>query len=246
MTDTLTASPGAASPPGPNLLARIIGVFFSPEETFRAVVSRPRWLGVMAMTLAIGAASQYVILSSPDLQDAIIDQQVRAMESRGGASDQQVAGIERSVSLMPGIYAGATFVLGPVFVAAIAGILVGIFTTLMGGQGTFKQMYAVLAHSGVISTLSGVFSAALVASGVPPTGVRPPGANLGVFVPMLEDTSFVSVMFRTIDLFLLWWLIVLAIGIGVLYKRRPGGIATTLIGIYVIIALIVATFASGS
>jgi len=242
LADTLTASPA----PGPNLLARIVGVFFSPENTFRAVVARPRWLGVMAITLVIGAACQYVILSSPELQDAIIDQQVRAMNSQGAASEQQIAGVERFIGMLPVIYAVATFVLGPLFVAAIAGILVGIFTTLMGGQGTFKQMYAVLTHSGVISTLSGVFSAALVVAGVPPVGVRPPGANLGIFVPMLEETSFVYLFLQTLDIFLLWWLVVLAIGIGVLYKRRPGGIATTLIGIYVVIALLVATFASGS
>jgi hypothetical protein len=63
---------------------------------------------------------------------------------------------------------------------------------------------------------------------------------------MLEDTAFVSVLLRTLDIFLLWWLVVLAIGIGVLYKRRPGGIATSLIGVYVVIALLVATFTSGS
>ena len=247
MTDTLTSSRETASAPQPGLLARIVGVFFSPEETFRSVVARPRWLGVMAITLVIGAACQYVILSSPELQDAIIDQQVRAMNSQGGgATEAQIAGIERFIGMLPVIYTVATFILGPLFVAAIAGILVGVFTTLMGGQGTFKQMYSVLTHSGVISMLSGVFSAALVLSGVPPTGVRPPGANLGIFVPMLEDTAFVSVMLRTLDIFLLWWLVVLAIGIGVMYKRRPGGIATSLIGVYVVIALLVATFTSGS
>jgi hypothetical protein len=63
---------------------------------------------------------------------------------------------------------------------------------------------------------------------------------------MLEENSFLLLMLQSIDLFLIWWLIVLAIGISVLYKRRPGGIATTLIGIYVVIAMIIGTFSSGS
>ena len=244
MTDTLTATP--ASAPGPNLLMRMIGMYLSPQETFHAVAARPRWLGVMVITLAISAASQYVVFSSPDLQDAVIDQQIRAMDSAGGASDQQIATVERFVGLMPQIYTGVTLVFGPVIVAAIAGILVGIFTTLMGGQGTFKQMYAVLAHAGVISMLAAVLSAVLMASGVPPTGVRPPGANLGVFVPMFEETSFITVFLQSIDLILVWWLVVLAIGIGVVYKRRTGGIATSLLGVYLVIPLLIATFASGS
>ena len=239
MVEVATA-PAASAAPDPNLAARILGIYFSPHDTFRAVVARPRWFGVMLITLVIGAACQYVIMSSPELQDAMIDQQIRRMESGGtAASDQQIAGIERMMGLLPQIYPVATFVIGPLFVAAIAGIFVGIFTTLMGGQGTFKQMFAVLTHSGLISMLSGIFSAALVAAGVPPSGVRPPGANLGIFLPMLEEGTFLLGMLQTIDLFLIWWLVVLAIGVGVLYKRRPGGIATTLIAIYVGIAMIV-------
>jgi hypothetical protein len=229
-----------------NLAARISGMFFSPHDAFQAIVARPRWLGVMAITTVVSAGCWYLIMSSPELQEAMLNQQIRAMNSSGGgASEQQIAGVERFFSLMPQIYAVAMFFIGPLFVAAIAGIFVGIFTTLMGGQGTFKQMFAVVAHSGVISMLSGIFSAALTVSGVPPSGVRPPGANLGVFVPMLEEGTFLLTTLQSIDLILIWWLIVLAIGVAVLYKRRPGGIATTLIGIYLVIALIVG-FASSS
>ena len=245
MTDTATA-PAASTGPDLNLASRIAGMFFSPGDTFRAIVARPRWLGVMAITLAISAACQYVIWSSPELQEAMIDQQIRAMDSRGsGATDQQIAGVERFASLLPQIYVAATIFLGPLVAAAIAGIFVGVFTTLMGGQGTFRQMFAVLAHAGAISTLAAIFSAALIAAGIPPSGIRPPGANLGVFVPMLEDGTFLLTTLQSIDLILIWWLIVLAIGVAVLYKRRPGGIAATLIGIYLVIALIIG-FASSS
>ena len=60
MADTTTAQP--ASQPG--LFARIIGVLTSPRQTFAAVAARPRWLGVMAITLTVAAACQYLILSS--------------------------------------------------------------------------------------------------------------------------------------------------------------------------------------
>ena len=227
--------------------ARIAGVIFSPRETFAAVAARPRWLGVTVITLTIVAASYYVILSSPEMQQGIVDQQVNAMESRGSVvSDEQFAGIERFISYLPMIYVAVIVILGPLFSAAIAGIVMWIFTAMMGGSGTFRQVFAVMAHAGVISTLSAVFVAGMILAGVKPQGVRPPGANLGVFLPMLEDTSFLFVMLRTIDLFLLWWMVTLATGLSVLYKRKTGPIATTFIGIYVVIALAVAFFTSGS
>jgi hypothetical protein len=181
------------------------------------------------------------------MQDAIIDQQVRAIESRGNAvSDEQLANMERFIGYLPVGYAVGVFVLGPLFGAAVAGIITGIFTTLMGGNGTFKQVFAVMNHAGIIPAFSALFVAGMLAVGAKPVGVRPPGANLGVFLPMLEETSFLAVMLRSIDMFLLWWMIVLAIGLGVLYKRRTGPIATTFIGLYVVIALLIAVFTSGS
>jgi Yip1-like protein len=247
VTDVASVSDSVQNKPDPGLVARLIGVLFSPKETFATVVARPRWLAVMVVTLVMSSAAYYVILSSQDMQDAIVDQQVRAMESRGNAvSDQQIANIERFIGYLPVGYAVGIFVLGPLLGAAIAGIVTGIFTTLMGGNGTFKQVFAVMNHAGFIPAISALFIAGMLAVGAKPIGARPPGANLGVFLPMLEETSFLAVLLRSIDMFLLWWMVVLAIGLGVLYKRRTGPIATTFIGLYIVIALLIATFTSGS
>jgi Yip1 domain len=247
VTDVASVSDSVQNKPTPGLVARLVGVLLSPRDTFGAIAAKPRWLGVMLITMAMSSAAYYVILSSQDMQDAIVDQQVRTMESRGNAvSDEQVANIERFIGYLPVGYAVGIFVLGPLFGAAIAGIVTGIFTTLMGGNGTFKQVFAVMSHAGFIPAISALFIAGMLAAGVKPVGVRPPGANLGVFLPMLEDTSFLAVMLRSIDMFLLWWMVVLAIGLGVLYKRRTGPIATTFIGLYVVIALLIAVFTSGS
>jgi hypothetical protein len=249
VTDIVSASDqsqGKASP-SPGLFARVIGVLLSPRETYAAVADRPRWLGVMVITIALTALAYYVILSSPVMQDAIIDQQIRGIESSGGTvSDQQLATTETFIGYLPVIYACAAIVIGPLVGAAIAGIMMWIFTTLMGGNATFKQVFAVMNHAGVVSMLSPLLAAAMIAGGVEPNGVRPPGANLGVFVPMLEETSFVVVLLSAIDLILVWWLVSLAIGLGVLYKRRTGPIATSFLGLYALIALLIAFVSSGS
>src|SRR4029453_11621361 len=148
VTDLASVSDNVQSKPGPGLLARIVGVLLSPRETFASIASRPRWLGVMLVTMVMSSAAYYVILSSQDMQDAIVDQQVRAMESRGNVvSDQQIANIERLIGYLQVGYAVGIFVLGPLFGAAIAGIVTGIFTTLMGGNARFKQVSAVMSHA---------------------------------------------------------------------------------------------------
>ena len=238
MVDTTTAQPSAQ----PGLLARMFGVLTSPGETFAAVAARPHWVGVMAITLAITATCQYVILSSPEMQEAMIEQATR----NPNTSDAQVAATEQFIPRLPAIFAGATLFLGPLFSAIVAGILLMIFSTLMGGAATFKQVYSVVAHSGVVSSLSGLLSAGLIMIGAPPTGPNPPGANLGIFVPMLDETSFVTQFLSAIDLVLVWWVVTLSIGLAVLYKRRTGGIAITLLCLYVLFALVIGYARSGS
>ena len=184
MADTTTAQPSSQ----PGLLARMIGVLTSPRETFAAVVARPRWLGVMVITILVAAACQYLILSSPDMQEAMIAQATR----NPNISDAQVAATEQFIPRLPAIFAGAVLFLGPLVSVIVSGILLMIFSTLMGGAATFKQVYAVVAHAGVVSMLSGLLSAGLITIGAPPTGPNPPGANLGIFVPMLDETSFVD------------------------------------------------------
>ena len=64
--------------------------------------------------------------------------------------------------------------------------------------------------------------------------------NLAVFLPFLDENSFPARLLGSIDLFVIWWSISLAIGLGVLYRKRTGPIATTLLVIYVTIGLVIA------
>jgi len=73
-----------------------------------------------------------------------------------------------------------------------------------------------------------------------PTTPSPLDTNLAVFLPFLDDASFAARFLGTIDLFWSWWIISLSIGLGVLYKRRTGPIATALMSVYIVIALVIA------
>lgn len=224
------------------LVARIVGVLLSPRATYAAVAAKPRSFGVLAVVLAIIGVAQGVFLSSEVGQQLVLDQQIRAMEAFGMTIsdqlyDQMEQGMKRAAITGP----ITQVIFWPIALAIEAGILLVIFSLLMGGAATFKYVYAVVAHSSVIVALQQVFSIALsYASG------KMAGANLGVFVPMLDERNFVTLFLESIDLFFVWATISLAIGLGVLYRRRTGPIATTMLGLYVVIALVITLFRSGS
>jgi hypothetical protein len=64
--------------------------------------------------------------------------------------------------------------------------------------------------------------------------------NLSVFLPFLEEGSVLARFAGMIDIFLIWWLVVLAIGFAVLYRRKSGPIFASFAGVYVAIAAVIA------
>ena len=95
-------------------------------------------------------------------------------------TDQMEQGLKRAA--ITGPISQAIFL--PIVMAIEAGILVVIFSLLMGGAATFKHVFAVVTHSSVIVALQQIFSMTLsYVSG------KAASANLGIFVPMLEETA---------------------------------------------------------
>lgn len=241
MTDTMT-SQSPATQPNPGLLTRLIGVIFSPRETFAAVVARPKWLGSVVVVGLLMGVAQFALLSTDVGKELALDQQISTVEAFGvKISDEQYAQMERSMDNARYTTPIFTMIAIPLFMTISAGILHVMFGLIGGGNGTYKQVYAISAHGSIISALQLMFTTIVtLAAG------RSAGANLSVFAPTLEETSFIYRFLSTIDLFYVWSTFITAVGLSVLYKRRTGSIAMILFAIYLVVALIIAYVRSGS
>jgi hypothetical protein len=237
----MAPGPAAAANGPKSLPARIVGVFTSPRATFADVAARPRWFGVLAFVVVVGAAATFLFLSTEIGKQALFDQQLRMVESFGGKlNDAAYARMEAGLAWAPYTGAIGQAVTVPVLGLIIAGIAIGVFNAILGGDATFKQVFAIVAHSGIIITLSQLFGLPLGYARETLSGAT----NLGVFLPFLDESSFLARFFGSIDLFQIWWIMILAIGFGVLYRKRTGPIATTMLIVYVSIGLVIATIKS--
>jgi hypothetical protein len=220
-----------------SLAARLIGVIFSPGDTFRSIVAHPAWLGAMLVVVITVAAANFALLSTDVGQQALLDQQIRSSEAWGRTvTDQQQAQMERMLPMMRFITAGSIIVAAPIVTFALAGLLLAVFNTALGGEATYRQMLAVNTHAGAITVISVLFTMPLNYARESLSGAT----NLAVFAPFLEEGSLAARFLGLIDLFLVWWVVVLAVGLAVLYKRRTGPVALWLLGAYVGIAAIIA------
>jgi len=238
---TATAAAAGSTPAPKSLPARIIGILVSPKETFQSIVASPKWLGVLATTTLAAAVFTALPLTTEAGRQAAIDKQVQTMQSIGmQVNDDMYSRMEKQSAIMPYTTGGSILVFSPIVATIFAGILFAIFNAALGGEASFKQVFSVLVHAGVISTLGAVFGGTLNYFRQRMDSVT----TLGSLVPMLPEKSFIVNFLSAIDLFLIWWLIVLAIGVAVLYRRRTQPIAFALLSIYALIAVVIAVVKS--
>ncbi len=237
----MSEAPATSSPlaerPGLSLPARVWGILTSPRETFADVVARPRWFGMMLVAILVTVVCTGGFLMTAVGQQAYLDNQIESTK-RWVGEVSEVAGMERMLPYAAPISAVSVAIIMPIMWLVMSGILFAVFSAALGGTATFKQVFAVMVHSSAISVVQQLFV-------MPLNYVRESmssATNLAVFLPMLDEGSFLAKFLGTIDLFLVWWVVVLSIGLGVLFKRKTGPIATGLFVVYGIIAVIVAAF----
>ena len=241
MTDTVAAQ-SPAIPAPQSLPARALGVLMSPRAAYAGVAARPRWFGALALVVVVSMACVFTFLSTDVGKDALLDQQSRQVEAFSGhpMTDAQYDRMQQMLPYSKYFAAGAQLVTLPLSALIVAGLCFAVFTALLGGDGTFKQTFSVVVHSGMVLGLAQLFM-------TPLNYVRQTmssATSLVVFAPFLDDASFAARVLGSIDLFVLWWAISLAIGLGVLYRKRTGPIAITLIVVYVTIGIVIAAFKS--
>jgi hypothetical protein len=237
-----TTAPAAGPAPAPkNLIARFVGIIVSPKETFQTLVPAPRWFAMLALSTVLVAVFTTLPLTTPAGKQAALEQQVQQRQAFGlQTSDEAYAQMERMQRVMPYIAGGGVLVVSPIIVAIFAGILFAIFNAALGGEASFKQVVSIVVHAGVISTASAVLSGAVNYF----SGRVGSVTNVGALLPMLPEKSFLANLLGAVDVFLIWWIVVLAIGLGVLYKRRTQPIAISLLAVYAVITLGIAAFKS--
>jgi hypothetical protein len=224
-----------------NVFSRFVGIITAPRATFESVVAHPKWLGMYLLTATIIAFGAALPMTTDAGKQAALDQQVSSMESFGmQVSDEMYEQMRRRTAFLPYQTAGS-IVIGSIVIALLtAAILWAIFNAAMGGDASYKKILTVLIHAGVISALGQLFTGPINYL----RGSVTSATSLGALLPMLDDQSFAGRLAGMLDIFIIWWLLVLAIGLAVLYRRRTQPIFMTLFGIYAVIIVAIAAIMS--
>jgi len=219
-----------------SLAARMYGVVRRPRATFAAILRAPSWAPVLVATTAITFACAWGFLNTGVGRQALVDQWERTSTAFGRAVDdagyaQMQATADRGE--MRALYAaGTALAYGPALVFAVAALIF----LFVKPRHSFSQVVAVVAYAGVILALRQIVA-------TPIQYVRESIASpttLVQFFGALDEASPLARFLGVIDLFVVWWIVVLAIGVSLLYQRSTRRVALAITGAYVVLALLAA------
>jgi Yip1 domain len=235
MSDSGAATVPAPSRPG--LLARCAGVLVSPRRTLVGVAARPDWVGVLLLTSLIATLCAGGFRLTAVGRQATLDQQVRTVESFGRhLTDAQYGTLQRLDRYAAPMAAAQGLVGTPLSVFVVAVLLYAFFNARAGRRARFVEVFAVVAHAGVVLAVQQLV--VLPLDYVRQTLASP--ANLSAVIPVFDQGSFLAGLTGSLDLFRLWWIVVVALGLGAVYRRRSGPIVLGLCGVYLAIGVVLA------
>jgi hypothetical protein len=225
-------------------LAALFGVLFRPRHTFSVMreAAVGHWWIVPVLTVLV--AGLYTVALLPSMAATVEaaaggggQVRVETGDSEGAASaDQEFQqGNPSQLGMFIGITTFVGAVIGTLFGYLIRAALLFAVGLALGGRASFRQIF----RMSVWTTLPDVFRFFVGAMAMFTTGdMTAPGLS-GIFtVSELTDVSPLLVAFLSnIDVFTLWSLILIGVGVAVTYQVRPGKAAVITL-IYWIIGLI--------
>lgn len=219
-----------------SLLARVLAILHSPRTTFEALALAPRVFGVVTVTFLVTTGCIAIVLETDVGQLALLDQWERTASTLGQTVDAVQYRAMQESSRHGAAYAALIGVVsGPVLTIGLSGLLFAVFQASPSSPVTYRQVLAIVGHAGVLLALRQVIAAPLTYARETMAGPL----TMRLFFTMLDEASFAARFFEAIDLFVIWWIIVLAVGMSVLYGRPTRRLACEFVGAYVTLSVVV-------
>lgn len=241
MPDTIADSQGSAPL---SQVERVIDIFIAPSKTFNDILRDTTWwlpwlIGVV-VTLGFGVAIQQKI-GWDKTYNTILLQSSQTQQDRMAQlpPDQQAKQKAVGAAFVKYIFWG-TPVLGLLFAAIAAGVLLATLNYALGGHATFPQMFAVWMYGALPFTIQGLLGIITIFAGLDADSFNlknPVGTNIGYFLP-LDSPKWLLALGGSLDVLTIWVLILLTIGCATVGKTKRSSAAVAVWGWWIVITLV--------
>jgi hypothetical protein len=215
---------------------RFLGVFTSPLDTLQDIAARPDW--VIPLTILAVSALIFTYLMLPAiLSDAA--KNIDKMVDAGKLTAEQAEKAQTASQGFTRMFAPLMGVLGEITVGLIASaILLFVGNIVMSGRAVYRQMFSVYLWTGMVTLIGSLISIPLV---LKQNTMRISFGPAAFMSPEAQETA----LFRAasfLDVFVLWRIILIAIGFAAIYRFSLGKSLGVILGLYALLIAVSVTF----
>jgi hypothetical protein len=229
----------AANPPTESgLFERAAGILRKPRATLAEVAAaRPRWAGVLGLSSGAAVLASTLLYATDVGRQALVDQWERTAFAFGRELDDRQYARLVELSEYAEVYGALSALVNVAVLSVAVAFLVFVVLRRPNWAPTFRQVLTVAAHASVILALRLVVAAPVGYIRESTASVTSLGNWFQLFAPGSPATRVLTVL----DVMILWWAVVAALGIARVYGRSAPRVVIAFIGIYAGLAVVLAT-----
>lgn len=239
-------APPVAAVPTKNFFERLVGVFFSPTETFEDIARKPDILWPLLLLIVVGIASALLVMPHLDF-DALVEQQAEMMKKRNpNVSDADLAQMGRFTKAMAKVGGYVSPLVIVVGYLVIALVLWGAFR-LMGGGGDYKHALSTTLWAYMPRMLLGgiIGTVIVMARGmVDPTQMAAVVKSSPAFLVDIKEQPVLFSLLSSLDIFILWTLFLLVLGFSIVSRLSRAKSAAIVITLWLVTVVVKLGFAA--
>jgi hypothetical protein len=191
--------------------SKVVNIFFEPKKVFESLKIRPTWLVPFIIVALLGMGFFYYTYPF------IMDQQVEKIRDNEKIPEEQKEQIIEKLKERdhPPIWQLAFAPAGSLVVlVVVAAVLFLVFNVIMGGDSTFRRVFSAYCYSSLIAIPSMVVKFPLIMM-KEDLNVQ---TSLALLLSPNDKDTFLYSVFSSFDIFTIWQVILVSMGLGVLYK----------------------------
>jgi hypothetical protein len=219
---------------------RIIGVLFSPKSTFEDIARKPSWILPVVISTIFGIVATVSLNQRMNWRQYLSEQFEKNPQTAQLSPDQKEKQLDISVKVTTYVVYVAGILGSILFAVIVAGVMMLAYNLLAGAHATFSQSLAIVSHTlmvGLVSTPIFLLVVFLRDKGsIDPN--NPVATNLGAFLPE-ESAKWLMTLCKSIDIFTIWTLILIAIGFAAVNPKKLKGAKSYIIAFSIWAALVV-------
>ncbi len=210
--------------PHMNEAARLVGVFFSPGKTFADIARKPRWWIPVILMAILGTVYLNAFTQRVGWESVIRPAIENNSNTQNLTTQQREQLIQRAAGLYKYLGYGASAVGTLFYIFIVAVLFMFLFDTIMGAGIGLKRMMAIVAYGFLPLLIQTALSMVVLFLKDPEDFnlQNPLMFNVGAYLSSDTPAAW-RALGSSIDLFSLWIIVLLAIGVSTAGRRISFG-----------------------